>query len=440
MTNVLLIVGFGILGACFWRKPLLAMLGAWIVWAVIPWLLLESQFDSLAVAGLGVHPATAMLIGCSTAVVLLRGAKLPSLIRSGWVVLGLLLLVLGWALLVTLVGNPYGMGIYLNQLLPIFLILALSAVSTADDHTAMLNLRTLFVWIVAAQSVLALLQATTQEFIFYESDYAGQRWAAYASVFRATGTFDHYLVLSLATVVAIALVKGMRITAAIRLLLVFVLVAGNATTQSRVGLVLALAMAVYVVVSAGSGGLVKIGTVFVAVVFGVLFMASDLFGSAAARFANDSGSTSARNRAIDLFFQEISSRFFVGDGVSSSYEIAQRGFLLTSLESPLMMLSVDIGLLMATIFFGVLIWISFARAKYSLRIPGAAIAAIAALAIAISFSSFMAQGASGVILAIALAIAWRGSANEDVTETRADSPSIGLNTEGSRIPRSPDAF
>lgn len=389
--------------------PLAAIVGAWLAWASFPWLLLESQLDSLAIAGLGVHPGTAILIGCSTAVLLLRGAKVPSQIRSGWIIFGLLLLVLIWSLLVTVAGNPYGMGILVNQLLPIFLVLFLSALAVADDPSAMRKLRTVFVWTVVAQSGLALVQVATQRFLVYASDYAEQRWATYATVFRATGTFDHYLVLSLATVVAVPLVKGMQVSALIRILLVFVLVAGNATTQSRVGLVLALGLAVYVFLSAGSGSLVKIATVVVAVVFGVLFMASDLFGNTAARFANDSGSTSARNRAMDLFVYEISSRMFVGDGVSSSYEIAQRGFLLTSLESPLMMLSVDIGLLMSAVFFGVLVWVSLTVAKMNHRIPGAGVAAIASLAVAVSFSSFMAQGASGMVVAVALAIAWRGS-------------------------------
>ena len=79
---------------------------------------------------------------------------------------------------------------------------------------------------------------------------------------------------------------------------------------------------------------------------------SSLAGGLLARLQDDTGSSEARERAAWYFLGEWPNVILSGHGLTASYDIARDAGLQTSLESSVLMYALDVGLILALLYFG----------------------------------------------------------------------------------------
>ena len=252
-----------------------------------------------------------------------------------------------------------------------------------------------FLAMAAAQTVMAFVQSAAESTILYGNEYADQYW--FTDYFnRWMGTMDHPLVLSLFLVIAMYLVAGVRRWwLAVALLALYM--SGLLVTQSRVGVALGALAIPYVALSPRlrlSGRL----AVLAAAVAGAGFAVS--IGAAAAiqaRVSNDSGSSQARADALQYFLDHIRNYAWFGQGLNASFSVSDSAGLGTSFESAVLMYSIDLGVVVTLIYFGVMA-LATARSFGAAAPVGVFGPAVAALVIPQTFSALSGSTAAPAIV------------------------------------------
>jgi hypothetical protein len=172
---------------------------------------------------------------------------------------------------------------------------------------------------------------------------------------------------------------------------------GLLVTQSRVGVALGALAIPYVALSPRlrlSGRV----AVLAAAVTGAGFAVS--LGAAAsiqARVTNDSGSSSARADALQYFVDHIHEYAWFGQGLNASFSVSDDAGLGTSFESAVLMYSIDLGVVVTLMYFGVM---ALATARsFGRRAPvGVFGPAAAAFVIPQTFSALSGSTAAPVIV------------------------------------------
>lgn len=220
------------------------------------------------------------------------------------------------------------------------------------------------------------------------------------------GTTDGPLTLALLLVVAAMMSTGLK-RAGIRFSLLVLYTVAMLATQSRTGvlfMLLALFIAVLLVKTplwARLLSLMAVGLSGIAILY--LGLADGLFG----RLENDTGSTDARLSAFVFFFNIIPEYLIGGAGLTASYDIGRIGGLNTSLESSAMMYAIDVGLVLAVLYFGAMVVI---LVRYGFRAPRWIVLAATAGFILVNLSSALAfSNLSGALLWTILAMVIAGS-------------------------------
>jgi hypothetical protein len=258
-----------------------------------------------------------------------------------------------------------------------------------------------FLAMAAVQSALALAQGAAVSTFVYGADYGEQYW--FTDYFnRWMGTFDHPLVLSLFLVIAMYLVAGVRHWwLAVPMLALYM--GGLLVTQSRVGVALGALAIPYVALSPRlrlSGKL----AVLAAAVTGAGFAVS--LGAAAAiqaRVTNDSGSSRARADALQYFLDHIRDFAWFGQGLNASFSVSDDAGLGTSFESAVLMYSIDLGVVVTLMYFGVMV--AAAARSFGARAPvGVFGPAVAAVVIPQTFSALSGSTAAPAVVWSALAL------------------------------------
>jgi hypothetical protein len=216
------------------------------------------------------------------------------------------------------------------------------------------------------------------------------------------GTFDHPLVLSLFLVVAMYLVAGVR-RWWVAVLLLGLYVGGLLVTQSRVGVALGALAIPYVALSPRlrlSGRLAVLGAVVAGAGFAVSLGAATAIQ---ARVSDDSGSSGARADALQYFLDHIHDYAWFGQGLNASFSVSDDAGLGTSFESALLMYSIDLGVVVTLMYFGVM---ALATARsFGRRAPvGLFGAAAAAFVIPQTFSALSGSTAAPAIVWAVLAL------------------------------------
>lgn len=288
-----------------------------------------------------------------------------------------------------------GMVLMVDQILApvLFFLLLLSAgIKDPDLVTA---LRTMFLTLVAITCVIALVQWLSHSVLFYEEGFLTQYWFN-PDTDRWMGTLDQPLALSLAICVAAPLVAGLKYNS-LQAVLLLLMIAGVLVTQSRVGLFVVGFSVVAVVLFAKRRVWVKI--VFLAVL-GVatwFIVQSPLVAGVAQRLEDDTGSAEARARALEYFVAHWSDYFIAGQGIGASYRVAVQGGLQTSFENPLVMYSIDFGIVFAVLYFSVMAYLVLKHApRHHFR--GLTLAGLLAVAVPQTYSSLATRSAAAIII------------------------------------------
>lgn len=380
------------------RVLIVLVIGLWILVPAVG----ASVVTGVDAGPLGFHPAT-WLVLCILAVRILYDpwSILQALARRF-----LLFLVLAVVIIVALLASlsastAGGLVVLVDQILVpvLFFLLLLSEASRAGGLVA--TLRGALLLFVAVACFVAVLQWRAKDVLIFESGYSTQYWFERQSG-RWMGTLDQPLALSLAISVAAPLVAGLRYKFLQAALLVLMVV-GSLLTQSRVGII-AVALSVVAAILFGPGRVwVKSFMLAGLAAAGAAIVSSPLVDGVTARLADDSGSAQAREAAVGYFLARWDDYVLGGGGIGSSFRLAFHAGLASSLENPLLMYSVDIGIVAAVLYFGSML-VLVARSGFRLGYSGLALAGVLALVIPQTYSSLATRSAAGILVWTVLAM------------------------------------
>lgn len=401
------------------RHLLVTVSAALVLWIAVP-AAAAPLLTGRDTGPLGAHPA-AWLVLVTTAVQLLHDPApvLRVVARRIHLALTLVTVVLVAAFTTQQTGSG-GLALLLDMVVAPVALFALVLAAVDERADAVRHLRTVLLSLAAASSALAVVQWAAGSALVFEAQYATRYWFD-EDFERWMGTTDHPLTLSFLLCVTAPLLLGLR-RASLQLSLLALLGAGVVITQSRTGVVVLGAVAVWVVLRANVAAHVRLLSLCALTGGVAAFLASDLVEGVASRFADDTGSSGARADALGFFVQSWQDYAVVGHGLTSSYEVAAVGGLRTSLESSFLMYAVDIGVVFAVLYFGAQAVLVGQAWTNRAGLPGARLAALVALVLPHTYSALAARSAAGTILWVALAI---GVARTTSTGTPADGSSAG---------------
>ncbi|GER22670.1 hypothetical protein NCCP1664_11670 [Zafaria cholistanensis] len=371
---------------------------------VVAWFAIPAVGSSLvtgeADGPLSFHPAT-WLVAAIAGVQLLHTprALAAALARQVHVFLGLAL-VAGAAVITTVAGGGSSVALIDQLLAPVMFFLLILAAGLAD-RGLLTVLKNLLLTLAAAVSIVALAQTLTGQVIFYESGFLTQYWFDPEDN-RWMGTLDQPLALSLALCMIAPLAAGVR-RPALQLVLLVLLGAGVLVSQSRLGIVTYALVAAFAVLRSRipwQGKLSLAGLLATAAWFAA---GSTVSAGVAQRFADDTGSAAARADAWGFFLTRWQDYLVAGEGISASYRVSEAGGLITSLESSVLMYAVDIGVVFALVYFGVMAGL-IARNWRQQACPGLALGSVLGLLIVQTYSALATRSVAGILIWTMLAL------------------------------------
>ena len=248
-----------------------------------------------------------------------------------------------------------------------------------------MTIRNVVLGSAALQCVLALIQLRLGSIIFYQRDYARLPWFDPDRFNRWMGTTDSPLVLSLLLSVAAGLALSVR-SARVRLGLLVLYLVGTIIVQARSGTAVVCLIIVYSLLRATMALWARLLTTAVLGMVAYLLLTSELVAGLAGRVGNDTGSLDARIRALRFMVDTAGDYLLVGRGLTASYDVARNAGLQTSLESSYLMYAVDVGFVLATLYFGLQVALIL-RYGWRGQLRGATVAATAGVGLQHVFSA-----------------------------------------------------
>lgn len=400
--------------ACLLRaRPAAGIISVLALWFFVPTVgsyLLTGQ----RVGPLTFHAATWLTLAI-LCVQLLQAprALIQAVARHSYLFL-IILLVLAVSFLTTrTVQDGGGIVLFIDQMVtPAVLLLLIIAAGTTSPNLVV-TLRNSLLLFASVVTAVAAWQWAAQDVLFYESGFLTQFWFN-PETQRWMGTFDQPLALSLVLCTLMPLLAGVR-SLFLAVPMIGLFMTGVLISQSRVGMVVASAGAIYAIAFAQHRRPVK-AVVLTAIGVGFFYLlASPLAEGILGRVADDTGSTEARNKAYGVFARDWSRYFFTGDGLTSSYEVAEYAGLRTSFESSLLMYAVDIGIVFAVLYFGSLLVVVL-RNHGRHAVPGLTVAGLIVVLIPQTYSGLATRSVAGILV-------WAIVAMTIVAAERAGSPS-----------------
>ena len=301
-----------------------------------------------------VQPAAALATIAMLMQVLLRPQRVGRLVlaRPVWAVL-----LLAVSVVAVTTGVLRGSGLSnvaqaFNQVVGPVSLFALFGLAILERPSRVERVRSWVLGLAGAEAAFAIVQGAVDNTILYESDYARQVFYR-AQPGRWMGTLDHPLILGLLLATSVFLVAGVR-RWWVALSLVLLYGAGLVLCQSRAATAAALVGVAYVI-AVGRSPLVGRVVIAVGALTGAVFaVASGATAALQSRVADDTGSTAARRDAISYFVDHRTDYVWLGTGLDSSFGISDSAGLLTSFENAFIMSVIDLGLIVALMYFGVM--------------------------------------------------------------------------------------
>jgi hypothetical protein len=388
------------------RRPIVIVAVAIVIWSLVP-AVAAYRFTGLTVRSpIGFHPATWFALVALAIQLLTRPQALGRAVaRHPFVGVALGMFVVG-AALTSVLSDTGGSRLLADQIV-VPAALALLVVAHADAAGQLL-LRNVLLGVAVAQSLLVFAQAAVGSILLYADDYATNYWFKPEKFTRWMGTTDSPLVLTVLLGVAAALALGVR-SIVLRFGMLLMFGAAILITQSRVG---GLVMGVILVLAIFRTRLSLIARVLTTGILGIAVYVvgtSPLAGGLLNRLQDDTGSSTARELAINYVFNNLSHYLFSGGGLTSSYEVARLAGLQTSIESSMLMYAIDVGVIIAVVYFGAQL-IVMVRYGPDGWIPGVTLAGYVALVLVNASSALAFANLTGSLTWVVLALVMAGAA------------------------------
>lgn len=377
--------------------------------ALVLWCLLPGGAAHLVVghpmSGMTLHPAAVLILAMFVVQVCVHPGKAGAAVAARFEMYAMLATPCVVAVALGLMAHGLmSFGMALEQLCAPVAAFLLVGLCVRQHPGRVGTIHGVVVGVAAMEAALALAQFAFQSPLLFTSDYESQSW--FRSTFgRWMGTLDHPLVLGLLLAVAVPLLSGVRRTWALAPGLVLLL-AGLVVTQSRVGLMLGSLGAVYLLASRRS----KAGAAMVALLLlgaGLYAQQAGYFEALTARVADDTGSAAARSYAWSYFLDHLADFSWLGGGMGSSYNTSDKAGIGTSFENSFVMYAIDLGLIPAVMYFGVMLacCIRAFRDRVSGGLP---LAAAAAFIAPLTFSGLSSRSAASCLVWVVFAAAAYG--------------------------------
>ena len=378
------------------RRPLVLVLLALTLWCVVPGIAAH-LVTGTSTGVLAAHPAAFLVLAAFGVRLVLEPRSIVSALahRAEWSILLATVCVMSVLFGVLQQRGLDTLAAAVDQVVAPVALFFLLGSALLERPSGLEVVRWWFLGMAVVQTSLAFVQSLTVSTILYANEYADQYW--FTDYFnRWMGTLDHPLVLSLFLVIAMYLVAGVRQWwLAVALLALFM--GGLLITQSRVGVALGAIAIPYVVLSPR----LRVGgrlAVLAAALAGAGFAVS--IGAAAsiqARVNNDSGSSQARADALQYFLDHIRNYAWFGQGLNASFSVSDDAGLGTSFESAVLMYSIDLGVAVTLMYFGVMA-LATVRSFGAAAPVGVFGPALAALVIPQTFSALSGSTAAPAIV------------------------------------------
>jgi len=349
---------------------------------------------------LSFHPAT-WLIAAIAGVQLLHNLRAVAAAVARQVHVFLVLALVAGAAVAATVAGGGSFVVLVDQLLAPVAFFLLIVAAGPSDSGLLAVLRNLLLVLGAAVSVIALSQTLMGQVIFYESGFLTQYWFNPEGE-RWMGTIDQPLALSLALCMIAPLAAGLR-RPVLQLALLVLFGAGVLASQSRLGLIAYALVAVFAVLRSHVPWRGKVPLAALLAAAAWLAAGSAMSAGVAQRFADDTGSAAARADALDLFLSRWQDYVVSGEGMSASYRVSSEGGLITSLESSILMYAVDIGMVFALLYFGVMA-VLIARNWRQRACPGLAVGSLLGLLMVQTYSALATRSVAGILVWTMLAM------------------------------------
>lgn len=388
------------------RRPVLLAALAVAGWTLVP-AIAGYRFTGVATGPLGSHPSTYLVL-CGLLVQVLTNPRLVAagLARHPLVAMVVTVFVLG-AGGTSAVMSSGGSRLLLDQIVAPFVLWLLVVIGATDDPRRLVLLRNVILAAAAVQCVIAVVELRTGAMVFWGRDYARLPWFDPETYSRWMGTADSPLVFAVLLCVAAGLSLSLR-WSLVRVPLLVLFLVGTLIAQARAGTAVLCLILVYAVLRPTMALWARTLT---SVLFGgvaYLALTSGLVAGLADRIANDTGSAAARLYALRFVAETAGSYVGTGRGLTSSYDVARNAGLQTSLESSFLMYVVDVGLILATLYFGMqlVLLLRYGRHGY---LKGATVAAGSGVVLQHVFSGVAGANLTGTLVWAALAIVVAGA-------------------------------
>ena len=384
----------------FRREPTILLVIGLGLHLFIPSVLVAGQ---LAVAGLSLHPGSAFMLLALVVALWQKRERVGAFVHD-WLEV---VIVIGglWAVGVVhilLTGRTTGVSFVVDQIVvPTSAVIAVGLCLVDQPRNAEW-LRRGVLGIALFQGAFANVQVLRGETILWDAAYQTQDWYT-TMVPRFMGTLDHPLALAMILVSAVPLTVGVR-RWWLRLPMIAVLLSGIFITQSRLGLVVVVAAAGYVLLFGEAGARVRLVQWIGAAAFAILALVGGMLEGTLDRFVGADDSTDARVQATDYFLGILPDHLWLGQGILRSFDVASRGGLGSSLENSLFMMVIDLGAVTTALYYGLLlalIVIGLMRRSA----PGFVLAASVAVLETLSFSALGVRSSAAPYLWVLVAMA-----------------------------------
>ncbi len=383
------------------RRIRLAAAAVLALWFLVP--VVGSQLiTDVATGPLSVHAASWLIVSIFVVRLLEDPRSIAIVLARNFLVFLVLLLVVVAGFVASFTSEAGGgMVLLVDQIVApiLFFLVLLSA--AFDDPRLVVFLRTLLVGLVAVVCLVALAQWLTHDVLFYERGFLTQYWFN-PGTDRWMGTLDQPLALSLAVSVTAPLLAGLG-SNSMQAVLLAIMGTGVLITQSRVGLFVLAFVVVTVVIFAKRPVWLRAALLVSMAGVAVALVLSPLFAGVASRLQDDTGSAEARALAFESFIAHWRDYLIAGQGIGASYRVADQAGLGTSFENPLVMYSIDIGIIFAVMYFGVMAYLVVRGAtRHQLR--GLTLAGILAIVVPQTYSSLATRSVAGILVWTVLAM------------------------------------
>lgn len=385
----------------FRGRPMYVLVLVLLLWTAVP-AIAGHRLTGLTTGAIAFHPASWLLLVTLGIQLFLRPRPLVDAVRRQPFLFMIVAIFIAGAFLTSRATGSGGTRLLLDQIVGPFLLFWIAVAHSHRQRSPILLLRNTIILAMAAESLLAVVQKSFGSILFYESDYERLYWFDPERFERWMGTTDSPLVFSLGLCVAGALALGLRAWI-LRSALLFLFLIGTIITQARTGSAVMCAVILYSILRSQMVVWARALTVVAVAVAGIVLVRSDLVAGLVERLTNDTGSTDARLRALQFMAQNWTSYFGSGFGMTSSYTIARDAGLQTSIESSYLMYVVDVGLILATAYFGAQLGV-FLRYGNQHAFLGGSLAAAIGLLLQHTFSGVAGTNLSGSFIWAVLAL------------------------------------